>query len=62
MECVRLLLHSLREEVFDIINYLLMKSEQRESRERCDFSLAAASRVMEEEESLYTMGDLKEVS
>ncbi len=50
---------SLQEEVLDFVQYLLMKAEQQEKREWSTLSLSSALRGMENEESLYTLADLK---
>jgi hypothetical protein len=52
---------SLQEELLDFIQYLLMKAEQQEKQEWSVLSLSSALRDMEDEESLYTLADLKAV-
>ncbi|GIV81294.1 MAG: hypothetical protein KatS3mg051_0648 [Anaerolineae bacterium] len=52
---------SLQEELLDFIQYLLMKAEQQEKQEWSALSLSSALRDMEDEESLYTLADLKAV-
>ncbi len=52
---------SLQEELLDFIQYLLMKAEQQEKREWSSLSLSSALRGMDDEESLYTLADLKVV-
>jgi len=56
---VRKLPDAFREELLDFVQYLLMKSERRETREWSSLSLSSAMRGLEEEESLYGPSDLK---
>lgn len=53
--------HSLQEELFDFVQYLLMKAEQQEKQDWASFSLSSAMRDMEDEPILYSLSDLKVV-
>lgn len=53
--------HSLQEELFDFVQYLLMKAEQREKQDWASFSLSSAMRDVEDEPILYSLSDLKVV-
>ncbi len=50
-----------REELYDFIQYLLMKVEKQERMAWMGISLASAMRGMETEETLYNLSDLKVV-
>lgn len=52
---------SLQEELFDFVQYLLMKVEQQEKQDWASFSLSSAMRDMEDEPILYSLSDLKVV-
>jgi hypothetical protein len=52
---------SFQEELFDFVEYLLMKAEQQEKRDWTFSSLSSAMRDMEEEPMLYSLSDLKVV-
>jgi hypothetical protein len=52
---------SFQEELFDFIQYLLMKAEQREKEEWAAFSLSSAMRYMEEEPVVYRLSDVRVV-
>ena len=60
-EYVQKLPDSFQEELLDFIQYLLMKADRRETRERSSLSLSFAMRGMEAEEQLYNSSDLKVV-
>jgi len=56
---------SFQAEVLDFVEYLIAKAEREgfveENREWSEFSLASAMRGMEDEETSYTLSDLKVV-
>jgi Protein of unknown function (DUF2281) len=58
---VKKLPDSLQEELLDFIRYLLIKAERQEAREWSSQSLSSAMHGMEDEDSLYTLADLKVV-
>lgn len=51
--------YSFQEEVFDFVQYLLLKAEQQEKQEWASLSLASAMRDMEDEPELYSLDDLR---
>lgn len=51
--------HSLQEELLDFIQYLLLRTEQKERREWQAFSLSSAMRDMDGEPDLYHSEDIK---
>jgi len=51
--------HSFQEELFDFVQYLLIKAEQQENRDWASSSLSSAMRDMEDEPVLYSLSDLK---
>lgn len=55
----RKLPYSFQEELFDFVQYLLMKAEQQEKQDWASLSLSAAMRNMEDEPDLYSMSDIK---
>ncbi len=55
----RKLPRSFQEELFDFVQYLLMKAEQQESQEWASLSLSSAMRGMEDEPALYTLSDIR---
>ena len=57
---VRTLPESKQIEVLDFIEYLRAKTERQENTGWSDFSLSSAMRGMENEESPYSLKDLKE--
>ena len=57
---VRALPESKQIEVLDFIEYLRAKTDRQEDTGRSDFSLSSAMRGMENEESPYSLNDLKE--
>ncbi len=48
-----------REELWDFVQYLMMKAERAERAEWAALSLSSALRGMEDEPSPYTLDDLK---
>jgi hypothetical protein len=50
--------HSFQEELFDFVQYLLMKAELQEKRDWASPSLSSAMRDMEDEPVLYSLSDL----
>ena len=50
---------SFQEELFDFVQYLLMKAEQQEKQEWASLSLSSAMRELEDEPVLYSLSDLK---
>jgi len=53
--------HSFQEELFDFVQYLLMKAEQQEKQDWASLSLSSAMRDMEDEAVLYSMSDIRVV-
>ncbi len=53
--------YSLQEELFDFIQYLLMKAEQQEKQDWASSSLSSAMRDMDDELVLYSLSDLRVV-
>ena len=53
------LLYSFQEELFDFVQYLLMKAEQQEKQNWASLSLSSALRDMENEPILYRMSDIQ---
>jgi hypothetical protein len=51
--------YSLQEELFDFVQYLLMKAEQQEKRDWASLSLSSAMCDMEDEPDLYSLSDLR---
>jgi hypothetical protein len=51
--------HSLQEEVFDFVQFLLLKSEQQEKQEWESLSVSSALRDMEDEPDLYSLSDIR---
>jgi hypothetical protein len=47
-------------EVLDFVEYIKLKMEKEESGEWIDFSIATAMRGMENEDSTYSLPDLRE--
>ncbi len=58
---VQKLPHSFQEELFDFVQYLLMKAEQQEKQEWASLSLSSAMRDLEDEPISYSLSDLKVV-
>ncbi len=55
----RKLPYAFQEELFDFVQYLLMKAEQQEKQSWASLSLSAAMRDMEDEPDLYNMSDIR---
>ncbi len=55
----RKLPYSFQEELFDFIQYLLIKAEQQERQEWASLSLSSAMRDMENESDLYSVSDIR---
>ena len=51
--------YSLQEELFDFVQYLLMKAEQQEKQDWASLSLSSAMRDMEDEPALYSISDIR---
>jgi hypothetical protein len=51
--------HSYQEELFDFVQYLLMKAEQQEKQDWTSLSLSSAMRDMEDEPALYNTSDIR---
>ena len=52
---------SLQEELFDFVQYLLVKAEQQEKQEWASLSLSSAMRDIENEPVLYSISDIRVV-
>lgn len=50
---------SFQEELFDFVQYLLMKAEQHEKGDGTSLSFSSAMRNMEEEPDLYSLSDIR---
>ena len=57
---VKTLPESKQIEVLDFVEYLRLRTEKEENIEWIDLSLSSAMRGMEDEESPYSLNDLKE--
>lgn len=55
----RKLPHSFQEELFDFVQYLLIKAEQQEKQGWASLSLSSAMRDMEDEPALYSKSDIR---
>ena len=53
--------YSFQEELFDFVQYLLMKAEQQEKRDWASLSLSSAMRDIENEPALYSLSDIRVV-
>ncbi len=51
--------YSFQEELFDFVQYLLVKAEQQEKQDWASLSLSSAMRDMEDETTLYSMSDIR---
>ena len=51
--------YSFQEELFDFVQYLLVKAEQQEKQDWASLSLTSAIRDMEDEPALYSMSDIR---
>ncbi|MGQ9502736.1 MAG: DUF2281 domain-containing protein [Anaerolineae bacterium] len=58
-EYVQKLPRSFQEELFDFVQYLLMKAEQQEKQEWVSLSLSSAMRDIEDEPVLYSRSDIR---
>jgi hypothetical protein len=61
LDSINTLPESRQIEVFDFIEYLNQKTEKEEYNSWSNLSIISAMRGMEDEESIYTIDDLKEV-
>ncbi len=50
---------SFQEELFDFVQYLLIKAEQQEKQDWASLSLSSAMRDMEDESALYSISDIR---
>ena len=50
---------SFQEELFDFLQYLLMKAEQQEKQDWASLSLSSAMRDMEGDPALYSISDIR---
>ena len=50
---------SFQEELFDFVQYLLMKAEQQEKQDWASLSLSSAMRDLENEPALYSISDIR---
>lgn len=53
--------YAFQEELFDFVQYLLLKAEQKEKQEWASMSLSSAMRGVEDEPALYSLSDLRVV-
>ncbi|MBI3170497.1 MAG: hypothetical protein HYZ22_18600 [Chloroflexi bacterium] len=53
--------YSYQEELFDFVQYLLMKAEQEEKQDWASLSLSSAMREIENEPELYSLSDIRVV-
>ena len=51
--------YSFQEELFDFVQYLLVKAEQQEKNDWASSSLSSAMRDMEDEPTLYSIQDIR---
>lgn len=51
--------YSFQEELFDFVQYLLMKAEQQEKQDWASLSLSSAIRDIEDEPALYNISDIR---
>jgi hypothetical protein len=51
--------YAFQEELFDFVQYLLMKAEQQEKQDWASLSLSSAMRNMENESDLYSTSDIR---
>ena len=56
---VQKLPYSFQEELFDFVQYLLMKAEQQEKQDWTSLSLSSAMRDIEDEPALYNISDIQ---
>lgn len=57
---VKILPESKQIQILDFVEYLKLKMEKEEQNEWKDFSLSSAMQGMEDEESPYSLNDIKE--
>jgi hypothetical protein len=57
---VKILPESKQIQILDFVEYLKLKMEKEEQKEWKDFSLSSAMQGMEDEESPYSLNDIKE--
>ncbi|MFQ3582760.1 MAG: hypothetical protein SNJ67_13395 [Chloracidobacterium sp.] len=50
---------SLQEELFNFVQYLILKAEQQEKQDWASLSLSAAMQDIEEEQDLYSVSDIR---
>ena len=60
MKHIQTLAESKQIEIFDFVEYLRSKVEKQEIKDWTDFSLSSAMRGIEDEETPYSLNDLKE--
>lgn len=51
--------HSFQEELFNFVQFLLMKAEQQENQDWASLSLSTAMFDMEDEPALYSISDIR---
>ena len=51
--------YSFQEELFDFVQYLLVKAEQQEKQDWASLSLSSAMRDIEDEPALYNISDIR---
>ena len=51
--------YSFQEELFDFVQYLLMKAEQQEKQDWASLSLSSAMRDIEDEPASYNISDIR---
>lgn len=51
--------YSLQEEVFDFVQYLLLKAENQEKQDWSALSVSSALRDMEDEPNFYSLSDIR---
>ena len=56
---VQKLPYSFQEELFDFVQYLLVKAEQQEKQDWASSSLSSAMREMKDEPALYSISDIR---
>ena len=52
--------HSYQEELFDFVQYLMAKAEEKEKKSWNSFSLSSALRDSEYEPAMYSISDIRE--
>jgi len=56
---VQKLPYSFQEELFDFVQYLLVKAERQEKQDWASLSLSSAMREMKDEPALYSISDIR---